>query len=312
MRYLSLFSGIGGFDLGFELAGMIPEAQVEVNQQCQAVLARHWPATQLIEKVEDCRGEWFPNIDVVCGGFPCQDLSLAGERRGLAGERSGLWYEFARIISEALPRWVVIENVPGLLSSCGGDDMGEIVGALVELGYGVAWRVFDAQGFGVPQQRRRVFIVANRHSVERAGEVLFDGESVYGDSPPRGEVGVDVARTLLSSAARGDSRTETFVFQPRAARCGREMPGGIVPALNASETGMHGDSQPHVWDGYSLRRLMPVECERLQGFPDDWTAGHSDTARYRMLGNAVAVPVAKWIGERVMGLEPRPGADGST
>jgi DNA (cytosine-5)-methyltransferase 1 len=253
-----------------------------------------------------------------------------------------------------MPRWVVIENVPGLLSSQRGRDMGAVVGALVELGYGVAWRVLDAQGFGVPQQRRRVFIVGNRDSVERAGEVLFEREGVCGNSAPRrqeredatadvpqcltggcdaskdgsgrgtpivavyenqqGEIYLRPTATAVacSGGKPGQGYQAIFTFQPRAARCGRGMPGGIVPALNASETGMHGDSQPHVWDGYSLRRLMPVECERLQGFPDDWTAGHSDTARYRMLGNAVAVPVAKWIGERVMELESRTGADGST
>jgi DNA (cytosine-5)-methyltransferase 1 len=263
------------------------------------VLAKHWPATQLIERVEDCNGDWFRGVEIVCGGFPCQDLSLAGDRRGLAGKRSGLWYEFARVVAGALPTWVVIENVPGLLSSRSGRDMGEIAGALVELGYGIAWRVLDAQGFGIPQRRRRVFIVGCRDSVERAAKVLFDGESVCRSFTPRGEVGVEIARPLLTSAARCDSRTETFVFQPRAVRCGRGMPSDIVPALNASETGLHGDSQPHVWDGFSLRRLMPVECERLQGFPDDWTVGHSDAARYRMTGNAVAVPVAKWLGVRL-------------
>src|SRR5262245_16093118 len=156
MKCLSLFSGIGGFDLGFDLAGLVTDAFVEIDKTCQAVLSTHFPHVQVIEDVRDCDGKWFAGIDVICGGFPCQDLSVAGKRAGLAGERSGLWHEFARIVGEAGPQWVVVENVPGLLSSNRGRDMGAVVGSLVDMGYGVAWRVLDAQGFGVPQRRRRV------------------------------------------------------------------------------------------------------------------------------------------------------------
>lgn len=290
MRVLSLFSGIGGFDLAFDMAGLVTDAFVEIDANCQAVLSRHFAHVLLCDDIRGVNGKWFAGIDVVCGGFPCQDLSLAGKRAGLAGERSGLWHEFARIVQEAEPTWVIIENVPGLLSSNRGRDLGAVVGALGDMGYGWAYRVLNAQGFGVPQRRRRVFIVANNRSAGRAAEILFDGESVCGNPTPRGKTGEDVAN---------DPSTCVVSFQPRIARCDWGLPETVAPALNASETGLHGDSQPHVAGPFGVRRLTPRECERLQGFPDDWTAGHPDTARYRMIGNAVAVPVVEWIGRRL-------------
>ena len=175
MNVLSLFSGIGGFDLGFERAGMTVVGVCEIDKHAQKILQRHFPAATLhtdVRKVSYERG----TIDVVCGGFPCQDISVAGKRAGLAGERSGLWFEFARIIDEAQPAWVVIENVPGLFSSARGEDFAEIIQWLDERGYGVAWRVLDAQGFGLAQRRKRVFIVASFGS-PRCAKVLFESES---------------------------------------------------------------------------------------------------------------------------------------
>ena len=166
MRLGSLFTGIGGFDLAFERAGFELAWQVEIDEHCRRVLERHWPEVRRhrdVRHVHDERAARCPGclsaVDVLAGGFPCQDVSVAGRRAGLAGERSGLWFEFHRLAAHLRPRWVVIENVPGLLSSNGGRDFGVIVRGLVELGYGVAWRVLDAQYFGVAQQRRRVFVV---------------------------------------------------------------------------------------------------------------------------------------------------------
>src|SRR5574340_1516654 len=122
MRFGSLFSGIGGFDLAFENAGMSCAWQCEIDKKASAVLAKHWPATKRYEDVRTINGENTEPVDLICGGFPCQDLSVAGKRKGLAGERSGLWFEFNRILSELRPQWIVIENVPGLLSSNRGRD----------------------------------------------------------------------------------------------------------------------------------------------------------------------------------------------
>src|SRR3990167_6826375 len=157
MKYASLFSGIGGFDLGFDRAGMECVLQVEQDNSCLGILARHWPK---VKKVNDVRKIKRVSADLICGGFPCQDVSVAGKRAGLDGERSGLWFEFHRIVTEVRPRWVVVENVPGLLSSNAGRDFAVILRGLVECGYGVCWRILDAQYFGVAQRRRRVFVVA--------------------------------------------------------------------------------------------------------------------------------------------------------
>lgn len=362
MNVLSLFSGIGGFDLGFERAGMTVVGVCEIDKHAQKILQRHFPAATLhtdVRKVSYERG----TIDVVCGGFPCQDISVAGKRAGLAGERSGLWFEFARIIDEAQPAWVVIENVPGLFSSARGEDFAEIIQWLDERGYGVAWRVLDAQGFGLAQRRKRVFIVASFGS-PCCAKVLFESES--------GERHHQSSRTKgkADSRATADSTKKSWAWKVRAGgnpsgvRGGHQVRAGglgyldkdecaftvsamqdqwvayqdIDPTLRseAKQSLMSGDGNINapleiVWESthtdsparicteqhiaptlqarmgtggnstpfVGVRRLTPTECERLQGFPDGWTDGQADSHRYKQLGNAVAVPVAEWIGRRM-------------
>lgn len=189
MKVGTLFSGIGGFDLGFECAGMSVAWQCEIDKHALTVLDRHYPDVPRYGDVTTLQGDAVAPVDVLVGGFPCQDLSVAGRRAGLAGKRSGLFYEFARIIDEATPKWVVIENVPGLLSSNGGRDMGAVLGTLAELGYGFSYRVLDAQYFGVAQRRRRVFIVGYLGDWRRAAQVLLEPEGVRRDSPPSREAG---------------------------------------------------------------------------------------------------------------------------
>src|SRR3990167_3158207 len=193
MKYASVFSGIGGFDLAADRAGMQCELQVEKDSHCRGVLAYRWPEVERKSDVKEVKA--LPAVGLVCGGFPCQDLSMAGRRAGLAGERRGLWSEVHRLIASALPRWVVIENVPGLLSSQEGRDFAVILRGLVECGYGVAWRILDAQYFGVAQRRRRVFIVGSLGD-GRATQVLFEREGGAWDSPPRREAGGGGARLL--------------------------------------------------------------------------------------------------------------------
>jgi DNA (cytosine-5)-methyltransferase 1 len=210
MKFVSLFSGIGGFDLGFERSGMECVLQVEQDDFALQVLEKHWPNVLRMEDVHELNKTNAPAADLICGGFPCQDLSVAGRRAGLAGERSGLWWEFARIIGELRPRWVVIENVPGLLSSNKGKDMDVLCSSLAELGYWWAYRVLDSQYYGVAQRRRRVFIVANSTDPAGPAKVLFEPESGSGDTPPSREKGQgyssDVAPSIAASG-RGTSRT---------------------------------------------------------------------------------------------------------
>ena len=303
MRTLSLFSGIGGFDLGFERAGMTVVGVCEIDKHAQKILQRHFPDATLhddVRKVHYAR----ESVDLVCGGFPCQDLSVAGKRRGLDGERSGLWFEFARIIDEVQPQWVVIENVPGLFSSDGGRDFAVIIQWLAKRGYGVGWRVLDSQGFGLAQRRKRVFIVAS-FGTPRGCTLLLEPESVRWDTTTRrgerqGHTRA-VAKCLTAHGQRIDYESEIMIpfLLWESTHC--DDPVRLCSNQNLSPTlparmGTGGNNVPLI----GVRRLTPTECERLQGFPDGWTSGQSDTHRYKQLGNAVSVPVAEWIGRRIM------------
>ena len=152
----SLFSGIGGIDLGLERLGMKVLWQVEIDKYCQKVLKKHWPKVERFEDVTKCGGHNLRSVDVICGGFPCQDVSTAGKRAGIEGARSGLWSEFARIIHELGPKYVFVENVTGLLS----DGMGRVLGDLAEIGYDVEWQVLSAASVGAPHLRERIWIIA--------------------------------------------------------------------------------------------------------------------------------------------------------
>ena len=389
MRFLSLFDGCHMFGHALRNVGAECVGTSEIDKHAAAVTAYHYPKTPALG---DVRNVETTRADLIVAGFPCQDLSVAGDRRGLAGERSGLFWEIVRIARASTPRWILLENVPGLLSSNGGRDMGTVVGALGQLGYGWAYRVFDAQHFGVPQRRRRVFIVGYLGDSRRAAKVLFELESVRGDSAPGREagagsaggvgvgvsVGGQISHTLTGEGfdasedgtGRGTSIVADLVQMTSATNRSNPQPGDPAPtmatssrltafnwrgddyaprdqppcldadcsgsiALAVSLRGRDGGSvaevggtvshalrasqgggdKPHAMTGGGVRRLMPVECERLQGLPDDWTKhgrkpdgttyDQSDSARYRMIGNGGAVPVVEWIGRRIMGQEAR-------
>ncbi len=202
MRVLSLFAGIGGFDLGLERAGHEVVAQVELDKKCQAVLDRHWPGVPRHDDVSTYTDP--PRVDLVVGGFPCQDLSVAGRRVGLAGERSSLFFDAARVADRALGAggWLLLENVPGLLSSQHGRDFGIILATLADLGFhDCAWRVLDSRFFGVAQRRRRVFILARRGTGRRAAEVLLEPEGSSGDNQEGTPPGKEAAPPSSSSVA---------------------------------------------------------------------------------------------------------------
>ena len=206
----SLFSGIGGFDLGFARANIKTIWQVENDPHANKVLEFHWPEKKRygdiggIESIEPC--------DIFTAGFPCQDLSVAGKRAGLAGARSGLFWEIIRIARKVLPRWILIENVLGLLSSNNGRDFGIVQSALGELGYGVAWRVLNSQYFGVPQRRRRVFVIGYLGAV-CPGEVLFEPEGLPGDITAGGKAGADVAYAVRANPSRSCDKGDGGINQ---------------------------------------------------------------------------------------------------
>lgn len=202
----SLFSGAGGFDIGFDRAGFEVLWQVEIDRTARDVLAKHWPGVARHEDVRAVGSHNLAPVDVVVGGFPCQDVSTAGKRAGFeGGERSSLWFEMVRVIRELRPPFVVWENVPGLLSADDGRAFGWVLRELADLGFDGGWRCVDAQFFGVPQQRRRVFgVFARGHSgAERAAEVLALAEGVRRRTPSRRKAGAGVAATLTRGSHGG-------------------------------------------------------------------------------------------------------------
>jgi DNA (cytosine-5)-methyltransferase 1 len=426
---VSLFAGIGGFDLAMQRAGIEVVATVEWDKHAQSVLTRRFPDTKLYGDITGVTGEQLINAGfdpangIITGGFPCQDLSVAGRRAGLTGSRSGLFWEICRLLDETKAQNFILENVPGLLSSNEGRDMGTVVRALEERGYSVAWRVLDAQHFGVAQRRRRVFIIghlgndwrslaeilaigesSSRYSEQsnkkrketsripsdgitddnRAGnfelydfpkeaisptlnarrahdtmtyqevarmqgfgdyqmdeiagalkardhkdatDLVIDPTFFYAKNHQGVRIQSDVINTLAATMGTGGGNTpmvhaiqNTVIGRkdtsgPQGKGYGNEedpmftldttSPHAI--AFHMTQTPVSGEISPTIGSSSNgmgminrsvVRRLTPVECERLQGFPDNWTEGQADSHRYKQLGNAVAVPVVEWIIDR--------------
>ena len=414
MRYVSLFSGIEAASVAWEPLGWEPVAFAEIEPFPCKVLEKRFPDVPNLGDVSKI--DWSPYVgavDLVVGGSPCQAFSVAGRRRGLMDE-------YVRAVRDLRPRWLLWENVPGVLSQDGGRAFGTLLGALEDCGYSLAWRVLDAQFFGVAQRRRRVFLVGHLGAdVGAAASVLFERDSVSGNTVsgkqkreelaavPEGRLGggggcltpwESQARTVWSEdgpfatlAARessgGNSQAVCFKYHqgakagsigaqvdqsptltadfhqpavcydttqvtspengsnpqqgdpchPLAAGmhapllCATQYGGDVAGTLTARADGSPcADRGPNVvcvaddnanaavgfdvsgtlkcgggavsMDSYIVRRLTPRECERLQGFPDDWTKideDTPDTPRYKALGNSMAVPCMRWIGERI-------------
>lgn len=294
--------------MGLERAGFAVRFQCEVKPFCRDILRQHWPELPLDSDIRKLDDSDIPEADIWAAGFPCQDLSLArmGPRSGLRGNQSGLFHDFMRLVGGRLPRAIILENVHGLLSSHGGRDFAVVLKALDELGYGVAWRVLNSKDFGVPQQRRRVYIVAMHRDARSAGEVLFEPKCSDGNpkkSGPDGEKSASIFQTILGDPVKGP-------LVKSVAHC--------IYAESARHTGTDW-SRNYVWypDG-RVRRFTPNEVERVQGFPDDWTKPHGfdakqsdriDSLRYHAVGNAVTPPVAEWVGRRLRDVLQRQDAE---
>jgi DNA (cytosine-5)-methyltransferase 1 len=400
LNYASVCSGIEAPTVAWEaLPNWKAKWFSEIEPFPCAMLQHHYPyvpnlgdMTKIHERTEFNDSA----IDVLIGGTPCQSFSVAGLRKGLADPRGNLALVFLGLVDRARPSWVVWENVPGVLSSSGGRDFGAFLGGLAELGYGFAYRVLDAQFFGVPQRRRRVFVVGYLGDWRPAAAVLFERHSLSGDTPPSRKKGERVAPSVTSGPpfsrtgnervecealvmAHGQGNAEIRRDGEPSLTCNHEAPivafmGGqgskagsvgaseyLSPTLKAADSGgnrvpcvairtaqtssnghgiaedvaytldgvqgqamaFHGSQDPCVsWNithplgrnnglevsfvrGSTVRRLTPRECERLQGFSDDYTLipfrgkPAADGPRYKALGNSMAVPVIRWIGERI-------------
>ena len=389
MRYLSVCSGIEAATVAWQHMGWEAAGFADIEAFPSAVLAHHYPTVPNYGDMTTFK-EWdIGAIDLLVGGTPCQSFSVAGLRKGMADPRGNLALTYCGILDHFKPKWFVWENVPGVLSSAGGRDFGSFLGAVGEIGYGFAYRVLDAQWFGVAQRRRRVFVVGCLGDWRSAAEVLFESESLRWDLAPSREKGQAVAPTVVQGppySRTGNERVECDAIVPVAdpAYClettchdysradGFNMLAQAIPIHDQATryAGKRGDKQdgkgngfgigisgdpaptltkgdrhavaqpipfdttqitspynysnpqsgdpchplatgahpPSVATSMAVRRLTPTECERLQGFPDDYTQipwgkkpEAPDSLRYKALGNSMAVPVMKWIGERING-----------
>jgi len=401
MNYLSVCSGIEAATVAWHDLGFNPIGFSEIEKFPSELLAHHYPNVTNFGDMTKFK-EWNLNepINLLVGGTPCQSFSVAGLRKGLADPRGNLMLTYLAMADYFKPKWLLWENVPGVLSSNGGRDFAALLQGLAELGYGFAYRVLDAQYFGVPQRRRRVFVVGCFGDWRSAAKVLFEPESLCRDITPRrsqgeeatgtltrgfGDRGYDldqiagggykidayreadlhnyketqiagtskasggvlgggsetfVAKTLTTSNQRLDAGTETFVYGLAGNTIGRKpenggngtgysedvsytltkmdvhavafkvrggCEGGGKGYLGSEDTAftLSTTQDQQLFNKMRVRRLTTMECERLQGFPDNYTntPTSSDTTRYRALGNSMAVPVMAWIGKRIKMIE---------
>jgi DNA (cytosine-5)-methyltransferase 1 len=376
VNYLSVCSGIEAATVAWHDIGWKPIGFSEIEKFPSQLLQHHYPNVTNYGDMTKFK-EWNINdtVGLLVGGTPCQSFSVAGLRKGLEDPRGNLMLTYLGIADHFKPKWLLWENVPGVLSSNGGEDFACLLKGMAELGYGFAYRVLDAQHFRVPQRRRRVFVVGCLGDWRSAAKVLFESESLCRDITPSRNKGKEIANCLTKSPSSYSSynpaRSEgnavisyniTFC-DANGTRKDRPNGGLYVNETNISNTltranvgtyavdtyngTIQGDvtatltttgggisSGPSVmvstfkatadcltaaygtkWNGNAsatngslfakqnmrVRRLTPKECERLQGFPDNYTntPTSSDTTRYKALGNSMAVPVMKWIGQRI-------------
>lgn len=357
MDYLtlgSLFDGIGGWLLAAKHAGIKPIWASEIDAFPAAVTAKHFPGVVQLGDVRKLDLDWLTPVDIICAGSPCQDLSVAGNRRGLKGKRSGLFSEAIRIIREmqrrySLPRYFVWENVPGVFSSNGGLDFRAVLqqisqaevpmppdnrwanAGVVEWGSGsLAWRILDAQHWGVPQRRKRLFLVADLAG-KSAGQILFEREGMPGNLEKDGRKGGEAA-PITGKSIDGTGKelvhNHTYADVASTLRAGAGAPkhmsdiqGRLVFALQGSIIyqktigSLCADAYKGINNQYVkqdkciiqkyVRRLTPKECERLQGLPDGYTKiifngkPATDGHRYKALGNGMAQPCADFVLRRI-------------
>lgn len=316
LAYAGVFEGIGGFGLAFDRAGMTCTSQVEISKHRRKILARYWPDTPRGENIYDVNGRDLGRPDLLCGGFPCKDTSIAAPHRtGLAGTSGGLYWQFRRLLDEHLrlvddtrPRWVVIENPPGLLASNGGRDMSAVVHGLEELGYGWAYRVVDGRHLGSAQRRPRVLVLGHRGGDPRpAWSVLADPEGGgvgAGESDPR--QGRKPGRPALGAVV--DEHDGTLIFRKsRRPRSTTDYATWVADTGFNTLTGFDGGwgaRQTHIVVQHGRPRVLTLtEWERLCGFPDGWTAGIPDSERFAALGDCMHVGTADWLAHRLIAVD---------
>lgn len=288
MRFGSVCSGIEAASVALSPLGWTAEFFAEINPFCCALLKHHYPETVNYGDITTITRT--TAIDVLIGGTPCQSFSVTGLRKGLDSPNGQLAIAYCKLAAASRARWIVWENVPGVLQSNRGRDFGSFVGALVEFGYGVAWRVLDSSGFGVPQRRRRLFVVGHLRNQLRSAAVLFDSPARRTDAREVDQVRQERQRVRGASGCYGWTGDET---PKHKFEC--------LPTLRACQ----GGEGVGVLSDAMFRKLTLTEWERAQGFPDGYTniPGSTPAQRRKAIGNSFCVPVIRWIGQRITEVE---------
>ena len=285
LAVFDIFSGIGGFSLGLEKAGMQTVAFCEINPFCQKILKKHWTSVPVFSDVSALTAEDFtslPKIDVIAGGFPCQDISCAGKQIGITGKRSGLWKEFRRLINELKPKYAIIENVANLR----GNGLITVLQDLWEIGYDAEWHCIPASAFGAPHRRDRIWIVAY--------------------STCNSEIRLSVGKKETISSPRDDCKNVANAdcqrlqghgrFEEISTICKQEQIGLYYRTRGVDQWGAEPESIPRLKDD----RLNPDWVEWLMGFPSSWTEDGSRRQRLMALGNAVVPLIPEFLGAAIM------------
>lgn len=276
MKYFDAFSGIGGFALPLNHAGHECVGFSEIDPHAERVYLSHFPTHENHGDITSIDPNTLPDFDLLCGGFPCQPFSVAGKRRGFDDPRGQLFFALCQLIEAKRPRLLLLENVKGLLTHDNGRTFLRILRELDGLGYDAQWQVLNSRCW-VPQNRERVFILAHRRGSAQP--------SVF---PLRRDCRFTLPKGYRTIAFRDDSLREAYTWN--AVNC-------LVASFNGYPNG-RGKPVLLQPDG-RIRRFTPVECERLQGFPDSWTDGIPERERYKCLGNSVTCPVVWEIVRRL-------------
>ena len=332
MKYLSTFTGIGGFELGINKAyetiynqskdeGLQTTRDMsdtngndveratcigysEINKYADQIYQSKFPTHHNYGDITKINEKELPDFDLFVGGFPCQAFSIAGKRGGFDDTRGTLFFDCARILKEKQPRNFILENVKGLLSHDNGRTFKTIINTLVELGYCVEWQVLNAKNFGVPQNRERVFIVGHLGGIPERKVFPITGSS--------GQVAkkIKVAGTLETDGweKRNESTRRVHSVDGLSPTIPTAQGGGVMNKIEVipyadgrkGRSSMHAQRVPEIGNEiHSIRRLTPLECERLMGYPDGWTEGLSDTQRYKTLGNGIVSNVVAEVVKRL-------------
>lgn len=302
MKYLSLFSGIGGFEVGIENSKWGGDFECigfsEIDKYATSIYKRHFPKHKELGDCTQINTDELDDFDLLVGGFPCQSFSREGFHRGFDDCRGTLFFEIARILKDKRPKYFLLENVYGLLYHNKGETFKRILGVLSDLGYNVEWKIFNSEYYGVAQKRERIFIRGFSRERESNGRLCcFRGDKrSVGVEPKR----VKERPVMIKNGTKkgylecGFGDGVNFAFHNSKNRRGRVQPNKIGTLNTSCEWGV-------LTEDYNIRKLIPVECERLQGFNDNWTQygcnGEliSNNQRYKTIGNAVTTNVITHI-----------------